>query len=43
MNIEEMNKKIYTNCQAIMSLSIENDVLQKLIKKMEYKNNDNEH
>lgn len=43
MNIDEMNKQIHDNCQTIMCLSIENDVLERLIKKQENENNDNEH
>lgn len=38
MNLAELKKKLYINSQMILGISLENEVLQVLIKQMEVNN-----
>lgn len=42
MNLAELKKKLYINSQMILGISLENEVLQVLIKQMEVNNEHNE-
>ena len=42
MNLAELKKKLYMNSQMILGISLENEVLQVLIKQMEVNNEHNE-
>ena len=42
MNLAEAKKKLYMNSQMILGISLENEVLQVLIKQMEVNNEHNE-